>query len=222
MAQFEWSKAQAGELEWWKQHSGRVPAWGEAGTCRYPAYRAAFGDLLSRECILDVGSGPFPLVMWLKECARRISLDPLNSRFAAEGFFREPGVEYLDGMAETLPFPDRSIDQVLLLNMLDHLADWRRVVDEAVRVAKGSVIIHVHVDSPFAGDGLHVAIKEGELVEYLEGVHGAQRMNFTYPEEQRPLWWRCVSLGKRWVSGRGAGFKIRPETCWAGIIRTGK
>jgi hypothetical protein len=222
MVQFEWSKAQAGELEWWKQHSGRIPALGEDGTCRYPAYMSAFGDLLSRESILDVGSGPFPLVMWIKECRRRISLDPLNFQFAAEGFFRDPGLEYLDGMAEVLPFPDHSIDQVLLLNMLDHLVDWRRAVDEAIRVAKNSVIVHVHIETVFAGDGLHVALKEDELVDHLERVHGGERWNFTYPKEFRPLWWRCASMGKRLIGGRGAGFQIHPEACWAGIIRSGK
>jgi SAM-dependent methyltransferase len=222
MPPFEWSKAQEGEIEWWKQHSERTPTWGAGGICRYPAYMEAFGGHFSRESILDVGSGAFPLVMWIKGCRRRISLDPLNSRFAAEGFARDPEVEYLDGVAEKLPFPDRSVDQVLLLNMLDHLADWRTAVDEAIRVAKHSVIVHVHIETVFAGDGLHVALKEADLVNHLERVHGGERWNFSYPKEFRPFWWRCASLGKRLISGRGAGFRIRPEACWAGVLRSGK
>jgi SAM-dependent methyltransferase len=44
----------------------------------------------------------------------------------------------------TLPFPDKSYDYALLINMLHHCDDPSRVLDEAKRVARRGVIIKDH------------------------------------------------------------------------------
>jgi ubiquinone/menaquinone biosynthesis C-methylase UbiE len=146
MNDFIWKQAQENELEWWERWESKDKAvLGKGGTSRYPLYLEVFAKHFSSESILDVGGGAYPLVNWIP-CKRRVALDPLNSRFAQKGFSRNSCVEYLDGMAENLPFEDNSFEQVLLLNMLDHLDDWRRAVCEALRVASQSVLVHVHID----------------------------------------------------------------------------
>lgn len=217
---FDWAEAQKRELDWWVQwQSKEKPEFGKGGLSRYPVYMELFGPHFSTDSILDVGSGAFPLVNWLDHCSRRASLDPLNSQFKEQGFPQNPGVEYVDGLAEKIPFPDQSFDQVLLFNMLDHLEDWTMAVAEALRVARRSVLIHVHIDGPFASDGMHKVLREPDLVASLEGRWGGQRLALVYPAEHRSLPRRLASTVKKALLGRGHGWKIRQEKSWAGILR---
>ena len=222
METFDWKNAQRGEIDWWREHQERSnPSMGEGGLKRYPTYMRVFGHSFSQESILDVGAGAFPLVNWLGNCAKRVSVDPLNADFAAAGFARNRNVEYVCGLAEKLPFADGQFAQVLLLNMLDHLEDWRTAVTEAARVASSSVIIHVHIDGPFAGDGLHKTLLEEELLELIEGRYNGKRVAFCYPEETRPFWLRCLAGVRRTIARKGRGYRIPIEKCWAGIISRG-
>ncbi len=219
MQEFVWERAQQSELDWWEKWERKDAAvLGSGGTSRYPYYMDVFAGAFSRESILDVGGGAYPLVNWV-DCRRRVSIDPLNSQFCEKGFRRNPDVTYIDGLAEELPFPDHAFEQVFLLNMLDHLEDWRKAVDEAVRVASKSVLIHVHIDGPFAGDGMHRVMREGEIVDWLEGKHGGIRMPFEYPPRQKSGLRLFGSRIKHRLLGRGRKSPSAVEKCWAGIIR---
>lgn len=46
----------------------------------------------------------------------------------------------VQGDAAHLPFPDRSFDALLFVDLLHHVADWERAVREMGRVARSSVI----------------------------------------------------------------------------------
>lgn len=220
MNEFHWEEAQKKELEWWVGWQSReTPEFGKGGLSRYNEYFRVFGSYFSKESILDVGGGAFPIACWIKDCERLVAVDPLNTEFAAKGFERNTGVEYIDGMAEELPFADSSFDQVLLFNMLDHLDDWKAAVREAVRVARSSVLVHVHIDGPFAADGMHKVLREPELIDEFEKKYKGERLQFVHPHDNRSLPRRMVSLLKHRLVGRGIGWKIQPEKCWAGIIR---
>jgi hypothetical protein len=108
---------------------------------------------------------------------------------------------------------------VLLFNMLDHFDDWKRAVDEAWRVANGTVLIHVHIGGPYASDGMHRILREPELVDYLEGRYGGGRREFIHPRDARSFPRRCGSAVKCALTGKGAGFRLPVEKCWAGILR---
>ncbi len=220
MSQFIWDEAQKKELEWWEGWQSRdTPEFGKGGLSRYNEYFRVFGPYFSRKSILDVGGGAFPIVNWIEECPKRVAVDPLNSEFASKGFKQTPQVEYLDGMAETLPFDDESFDQVLLFNMLDHLDGWQQAVAEACRVAQNSVLIHVHIDGPFAADGMHKILREPELVDEFEKKYGGERLDFIHPRDQRSVPRRMASLARKIITGTGNGWRIESEKSWAGIIR---
>lgn len=220
MKKFDWNEAQKRELDWWdNSQDKKIPKLGTGGLSRYVEYLKVFGPHFSPVSIADIGGGAFPIVGWIDKCKHKISVDPLNSKFEARGFARDPNIEYIDGLAESLPFEDNSVDQVLLLNMLDHFENWPKAVDEAIRVCRSSVIIHVHIDGPFASDGMHHIIREDELIEHLERKHNGRRLIFNYPPEKRHLIRRCFSEIKLRLTGRGTGFCINHEKCWAGIIK---
>ncbi len=67
-----------------------------------------------------------------------ISLDRLKAG--------EPPTIYVNGLAEELPFRDKSFDTVLLPEIVEHVPNPNEVITEAIRVARRDVIFTVPVD----------------------------------------------------------------------------
>lgn len=67
-----------------------------------------------------------------------ISLDRLKAG--------EPPTIYVNGLAEELPFRDKSFDTVLLPEIVEHVPDPSRVIAEGIRVARRDLIFTVPVD----------------------------------------------------------------------------
>ncbi len=54
-----------------------------------------------------------------------------------------PGFSCLAADGRELPFPDRSFDAVMCLEVLEHLTDYREVLKEIKRVSRGRAIVSV-------------------------------------------------------------------------------
>jgi len=67
-----------------------------------------------------------------------ISLDRLKAG--------EPPTIYVNGLAEELPFRDKSFDTILLPEIVEHVPDPSRVIAEGIRVARRDLIFTVPVD----------------------------------------------------------------------------
>lgn len=62
---------------------------------------------------------------------------------------RLPTVDYvIDLDEEVLPFPDNSVEEVLLYNVLEHLESPWKVMREVIRVCKDGAIIRVRFPHP--------------------------------------------------------------------------
>ena len=98
-------------------------------------------ELLPRDAsVLDVGSGDGLLarrVMDVRPDLRIRGVDVLP-RTASH-----IPVELFDG--RTLPFRDRAFDVVMMVDVLHHVADQLRLLDEMVRVSRGTIVIKDHV-----------------------------------------------------------------------------
>lgn len=105
-----------------------------------PALQLAERDVL---CVLDVGGGTGQGVRAI-DARQGIVVD------AAEGMVtraRERGVAGVRGDAATLPVAAESVDAVLILDALHHMADPRAVVAEAARVLRpGGVLVCLEFD----------------------------------------------------------------------------
>jgi ubiquinone/menaquinone biosynthesis C-methylase UbiE len=88
----------------------------------------------ARVADLGCGSGVFTDLLH-KQGYRAVGLD-LSPKLVALGRARYPGVEFLEGDVEHLPFPDESLDGVLLSGLVHHLPDPSRCANEAYRVLK--------------------------------------------------------------------------------------
>jgi SAM-dependent methyltransferase len=101
--------------------------------------------------ILQIGPGANAEIHFLS--GDRFAIDPLASYFK-ENFsgFIDPRVDFIEGMAEELPYPDSFFDVILILNVLDHCWEPLTVVDEIARCLRsnGILILQVNIYKPTA------------------------------------------------------------------------
>ncbi|MCK5708673.1 MAG: class I SAM-dependent methyltransferase [Candidatus Aureabacteria bacterium] len=93
--------------------------------------------------ILDIGCGFGSFVLFCRKkgfAAYGIDSSDYEINFAKRRFFRETSVSlggiYQRASAEALPFKKDSFDVVTLWNLLEHVPDYKKVLDEADRVLK--------------------------------------------------------------------------------------
>jgi ubiquinone/menaquinone biosynthesis C-methylase UbiE len=83
---------------------------------------------------LGCGSGTFTALLARKgyDC---VGLD-ISAKLIAVGRGKYPGIEFVEGDIERLPFPDASFDGVLLSGVVHHFPDPSRCAAEAARVLR--------------------------------------------------------------------------------------
>jgi len=100
------------------------------GTCT----RLAMWQAGARVADLGCGSGVFTNLLH-RRGFDAVGLD-LSPKLVALGQAKYPDVTFLEGDVEHLPFPDASLDGILLSGLLHHLPDPARCVAETFRVLK--------------------------------------------------------------------------------------
>lgn len=88
------------------------------------------------ENILEIGSGPVGIIVFLKG-KKRYAIDPLENFFKNSPIltrWRDKDVEYLQGSGELLPFEDGDFSLVIIDNVLDHSQSPNEVLKETFRV----------------------------------------------------------------------------------------
>ena len=171
-----------------------------------------------REC-LDIGADNGVISLLLRRLGGRWSSADLDERAVAS--IRElvgERVYRLDG-ART-PFPDRSFDQVVVVDYLEHVADDAAFVRELARIVRpgGSVIINVPHLKPASRlnrlrhaigltDAWHGHLRPGYRLEQLRALLGLRlrdRAGRQRTPAPFPSWWIpcstacicCCSIGK--------------------------
>jgi SAM-dependent methyltransferase len=129
------------------------------------------GDVSNRR-VLDLGTGTGRAAVALAKWGARVTgvdasremLSVARQRAGAAGL----SIEFAEGDAHALAFPDRAFDLVVCLRLLMHVPDWRRVVSELCRVSDRRLVF----DYPSFGStaSLHavwrrLALKAGQNVE---------------------------------------------------------
>ncbi len=88
----------------------------------------------ARVADLGCGSGVFTELL-RREGYNAAGLD-ISPKLVALGRAKYPGLELIEGDAENLPFPDASLDGVLLSGLVHHFPDPQRLAAEVFRVLK--------------------------------------------------------------------------------------
>jgi SAM-dependent methyltransferase len=158
--------------------------------------------------VLDVGAafgyGTAALAARSRHRVIGVERDPAHIAAARARF---PWLELLHGSAESLPFPDASVDAVTLLDVLEHVADPAGVLDEAHRVLKpGGVLV--------------VSVPHRGLLEPLDSLN-------VYPRIRRPGWPPldpaddCDAGGHQHFSLRELEDRLGPGFTVDAVARTG-
>ncbi len=128
--------------------------WSEPSS--YRMYRAlkALKDLPAGSKVLEVGTGAGQFIRAIKKI--RPELECLGSDISVGAISQaksyNDGVEYSLNQENTLPYPDGSIDAVLIFDVLEHVATPDIFIKEVYRVLKKNGLAYVFV--PCEGDYL--------------------------------------------------------------------
>jgi SAM-dependent methyltransferase len=109
---------------------------------RFAAFFAArFGG---RQTILDAGCGSGYGTVELGPAASIVALDlSADAVTHASHTFSRPGVHFLQGTCEALPFADGSFDLLVAFEVIEHIEGWREMLAEARRVLRPAGILLV-------------------------------------------------------------------------------
>lgn len=138
-----WRRAQAYELDFWKKNEQLLPDKGGKPPKHLDFVTEAN---LEGKRVLEVGSGPMG-VIYFAPGALRVGIDPLALDYQKTFGFSTRGVHLITSMGENLPFPDGSFDVVIIGNVLDHVNEAHRTLDEIHRVlaADGVMVMWMHI-----------------------------------------------------------------------------
>ncbi|WP_367320296.1 mycofactocin oligosaccharide methyltransferase MftM [Streptomyces sp. HUAS ZL42] len=142
-----------------------------------PVYRRTL-DLVSPGSVLDLGScfGFLPLLFAERRGCTAIASDiaPGTMRLLdAVAARRGPGLDTMVCDAARVPLPDRSVDDVTVIHVLEHLdpVHGDRVVREALRLARRRVVVAVpYEDEPTAAYGHVRCFDREQLAELGRGT----------------------------------------------------
>lgn len=138
--------------------------------------------LLPSDRILDVGGGTGGVSARLRDRVSAVAVVEPSEPLTRRGQRRHPGIAFAVGDGRSLPVRDASVDHVLLVEVLHHLAEADSVLGEVARVLRpqGSILIEesewrgvsgrirAWAERVFLG-GLWPRTRS-ELLERLEGI----------------------------------------------------
>ena len=139
--------------------------------------------------VLDVGSGDGKLAAELQR------LRP-DCRFEGIDVLVREGtaipVRYFDGY--TIPAADKSVDAVLLVDVLHHAADAEKLLRECARVARQCVIVKDHVRE---GIGAEQTLR---FMDWVGNAHHGVRLPYNYwsPAEWEAALTRAGLVARSW------------------------
>jgi SAM-dependent methyltransferase len=107
-------------------------------------YRFAARFARASAHVLDAGCGSGYGAAEFSNAASVVAMDISAEAVAhARQAFSKPGVCFLQGACESLPFADRSFDLVVAFEVIEHLERWRQMLADARRVLRPSGVLLV-------------------------------------------------------------------------------
>jgi SAM-dependent methyltransferase len=166
IGQTRWLEAQKYEQAFWQRLGEGIEAgtreqlgWYKWRADRLEERLAAIADPQFRAGkVLEIGSGPIGIVNFL-DWGERYAIDPLEHFYRTQpslAALRKPGVAYVDGTGERLPFDEGSFTLVIIDNVIDHTYAPRAILEEIRRVLRpeGGLYLSVNVHTRW-GAWLH-------------------------------------------------------------------
>lgn len=145
------------------------------------------------QTILDIGCGDGSLAFLMQQ--QRPELQFSGVDVLGRGTTEIPVTLY-DG--SSIPFDDKSVDGCVMINMLHHAEDPRRVVREAQRIARKWIVIKDHYAHTFLD---RITLTSIELLNPNNHILLRQRLEFFSPKQWAQFFEDLGLRGGKTVSG---------------------
>jgi ubiquinone/menaquinone biosynthesis C-methylase UbiE len=100
-----------------------------------------------QESLLEVGCSEGHYLFKMKDkCARTVGVDVEEERITEAKNRNPEGEFYVIQPDESLPFKDREFDWVLCTEVLEHVPDWVKTLEEVKRLARKKVILTIPLE----------------------------------------------------------------------------
>jgi 2-polyprenyl-6-hydroxyphenyl methylase/3-demethylubiquinone-9 3-methyltransferase len=170
--------------EWWDQTS-KIFALSYLNRPRFQFFDRYLPDWRDLK-VLDVGcGGGFTCEFLAERGAIVVGLDQSQKCIlAAQTHARTSGfeIDYQTGVAEEMPFGDRTFDVVVCVDVLEHVADLEQVIGEISRVLKpGGWFFFDTINRNLKSRMVMIWLMENLLGEIPRGVHDWRK--FIQPQE---------------------------------------
>lgn len=108
----------------------------------------SLGKIDNSDNLLDVGSGEgYWTNQFAKITKKAIGIDPdKNAILDSRKFFSSENIEFVEGIAEELPFEKNSFDKVVSVSVLEHVPNQEQALKEISRVLKPGGMLSISVD----------------------------------------------------------------------------
>lgn len=154
--------------------------------------------------LLDLGGGTGLVAELLDGPWAEVVVFEPDARKVAYGRARRPGLRFVEGLAEQLPFPDAAFDRAMALVSLHHMHDQPAALREVRRVLRPGAVLVLHELDPTQKLTRHLRWLEHR-------VHGPGATHFVGPAELRAM---LDAAGFRAVEGHAAprGYFVAAES----------
>lgn len=180
----KWEKAQVWELDW---HGQCVNSYNEER--KQLEYAKRMGLMLSPnpytdirfdlhgDSILDIGGGPYSLLLKCDNFTDVVVADPLMDNFPkwVRDRYKAKGIKTIGVPGESLSPALGTFDQVWIYNVLQHTKDPEQIINNAKKLA-GVIRIFEWIDTPTNIGHLHTLTKEN-LDKWLGGYGKVEQCN---------------------------------------------
>lgn len=125
--------------------------------------------------ILDIGGGPYSILLKSKSTGSLAVVDPCPYPSWVKMRYQQCGILFLNIMAEKLTPPLYDVDEILIYNCLQHTEDPELIIKNALKFAK-IVRIFEWIDEPVSPGHLHMLTEEN-LNAWLCGEGRVKQLN---------------------------------------------
>jgi hypothetical protein len=169
----KWVEAQEWEKDWWSDCSNTL--WEEVKQIHLAPYMGLkivpnaytnFRIPLNGKKVLDIGGGPSSLLLKCENVEGWV-VDPCDYPDWVAQRYKESGIHYLKMKGEDLGIIDDAFDEIWIYNVLQHVQNPKKIIDNALKLGK-LIRIFEWIETGIVPGHLHSFTRE-QLEQWLGG-----------------------------------------------------
>lgn len=131
--------------------------------------------------VLDVGCGDGRIDSYLMERNKKLNIKGIDVLVRPKTY-----IEVMEYDGYHIPLADNAVDTVMVIDVLHHVDEPERLLEELARVASSMVIIKDHIKSGF------VSYAKLRLMDYAGNAHYHVRLPYNYMTKEQ---WKHMFYG---------------------------